>query len=128
VLEPVDGVGLEPHVIMERIAERIEEVPGGLEGKIVRLSLVNISRESYKNLDHKLLRQLRARALHLTLDITFTSTVYDGQVSSKPGQGLLRDQLVEFSRTWEVPGVSHEEIADMLQRYLLKVEASHEAS
>jgi DNA repair exonuclease SbcCD nuclease subunit len=128
VLEPVDGVGLEPHVIMERIAERIEEVPGGLEGKIVRLSLVNISRESYKNLDHKLLRQLRARALHLTLDITFTSTVYDGQVSSKPGQGLLRDQLVEFSRTWEVPGVSHDEIADMLQRYLLKVEASHEAS
>jgi exonuclease SbcD len=128
VLEPVDGAGLEPHVIMERISERIEEVPGGLEGKIVRLSLVNVSRESYKNLDHKLLRQLRARALHLTLDITFVSTVRDGEVASKPGQGLLRDQLVEFSKTWEVPGVSHDEIAEMLQRYLGKVEASHEAS
>jgi exonuclease SbcD len=128
VLEPVDGAGLEPQGLMERISERVDEVAGGLEGKIVRLSLLNVSRESYKNLDHKLLRQIRARALHLTLDISFTSTAGDVKSMSKPGQGLLRDQLVEFSKTWEVPGVSQEEIADVLGRYLSKVEATHEAS
>jgi DNA repair exonuclease SbcCD nuclease subunit len=128
VLEPVDGAGLEPQVLMERITERIEEVAGGLEGKIVRLSLLNISRESYKNLDHKMLRQIRSRALHLTLDISFTSTVGDVKNMSKPGQGLLRDQLIDFSKTWDVPGVSQEEIAEVLGRYLSKVEATHEAS
>jgi len=128
VLEPVDGVGLEPQALMARISDRVDEVAGGLEGKIVRLSLLNISRESYKNLDHKMLRQIRSRALHLTLDISFTSTAGDVKNMNKPGQGLLRDQLIDFSKTWEVPGVSQEEIADVLGRYLSKVEATHEAS
>lgn len=128
VLEPVDGSGLEPQVLMERITERVEGVSGGVEGKIVRLSLANISRESYKNLDHKALRALRARALHLTLDISFVSTTGELHTMNRPGQGLLRDQLVEFSKTWEVPGIPHDEIADTLSRYLNKVEASHEAS
>lgn len=128
VLDPIDGSGMEPEDLMLAISDRIEGVPGGLEGKIARLSLANISRESYKNLDHKTLRSLRAQALHLTLDLTFVSTSGDVQAMDKPGRGLLRDQLVDFSKTWEAPGISHQELAEVLERYLAKVEASHEAS
>lgn len=128
VLDPVDGTGMEPHDVMAALAERIDAVAGGLDGKIARLSLVNISRESYKNLDHKALRALRTKALHLTLDITFVSATGDVQAMGKPGKGLLRDQLVEFSKTWEAPGITQQELAEMLERYLAKVEASHEAS
>jgi len=128
VVEPIDGAGMEPQDLMHLITDRINGVSGGLEGKILRISLVNISRESYKNLDHKALRTLRAKALHITLDITFVSTSGDVQGMGKPGQGLLRDQLVEFAKTWEAPGISQQEIADVLAQYLNKVEATHEAS
>lgn len=128
VLEPIDAAGLEPHRLMDRITESVEGVNGGVEGKIVRLSIVNVSRESYKNLDHKALRALRAKALNLTLDIMFMSNTTEIQSLAQPGKGLLKEQLVEFSKSWEVPGVSHSEIADVLTKYLGQVEASHEAS
>lgn len=128
VLEPVDAAGLEPQVLMERITERTEGVAGGLDGKIVRLSLTDVSRECYKHLDHKALRALRAKALHLTLDITFASVAGDIKAVGQAGRGLLKDQLIDFSQTWEVPGVAKDEVAAVLERYLNKVEAAHEAS
>jgi exonuclease SbcD len=128
VLDPIDGAGMEPHDVMRVISERIDSVAGGLDGKIARLALTNISRESYKNLDHKALRALRMKALHLTLDITFVSATGDVQAMGRPGTGLLKDQLVEFSKTWDAPGITHQELSEVLERYLTKVEASHEAS
>jgi DNA repair exonuclease SbcCD nuclease subunit len=128
VLEPVDASGLDPETFMARITERVEGVSGGLDGKIVRLTLVNVSREVYKNLEHKTLRLLRSKALHMTLDISFAATSGELQAVSKPGKGLLKDQLTEFSKTWEAPGITQQEISEMLEGYLAKVEASYEAS
>ncbi len=128
VLDPIDGAGMEPHDVMRMISDRIDSVAGGLEGKIARLALTNISRESYKNLDHKALRALRMKALHLTLDITFISATGAVQAMGRPGTGVLKDQLVEFSKTWQSPGITHQELSEVLERYLTKVEASHEAS
>ena len=128
VLDPIDGAGMEPHDVMRVISERIDSMAGGLDGKIARLALTNISRESYKNLDHKALRALRMKALHLTLDITFVSATGDVQAMGRPGTGLLKDQLVEFSKTLDAPGITHQELSEVLERYLTKVEASHEAS
>jgi exonuclease SbcD len=128
VIESIDGTGMEPQDVMRVISERIDGVAGGLDGKIARLALNNISRETYKNLDHKALRALRMKALHLTLDITFMTTAGDVQSMGRPGAGLLKDQLVEFSKTWEAPGIANRELSEVLERYLTKVEASHEAS
>jgi exonuclease SbcD len=128
VLDSIDGAGMEPQDVMRMISERIESVAGGLDGKIARLALINISRESYKNLDHKALRALRMKALHLTLDITFVSATGDVQSMGRPVTGLLKDQLVEFSKNWDAPGIDHQELSAVLERYLTKVEASDEAS
>ena len=127
-LEPLDVEGLEPAEIMGLITERAESVPGGLEGKIVRLEVRGISRESYRHLDHKELRALRARALHFTLDISFASVKIEGRAIGSPGKGLLKDELKEFSKSWEVPGVASEEIATILDGYVSQVEAKYEAS
>ncbi len=127
-LEPLDVSGIEPEGIMVLIRERVEEVPGGIEGKIVRLEVKGMSRESYRHLDHKALRALRAQALNLTLDISFVNTYKESSTVSKPGKGLLKDQLLEFSKSAEVPGVSHEEISAILGGYISRVEAKYEAS
>ena len=128
VIDPIDALGLEPSVLMEQIVNRVEAVPGGLDGKIVRLAISNLTREVYKNLDHKTLRSLRAQALNLTLDITFVSLVADTRSMNQPGRGLLRDQLIDFSKSWEVPGITQEEISEVLSHYLTKVEATNEDS
>lgn len=128
VLDAIDVSGAEPHDVMSLINERIEAVPGGIEGKIVRLEVRGMSRETYRHLDHKELRNLRARALNLTLEISFVSS--QGAVSSvgQAGKGLLKDQLKEFSKSFEVPGASQEEIATLLESYVSRVEAKYEAS
>ena len=128
VLEPIDALDTDPQALMERITQTVEGVPGGLEGKIARLQIVNITRETYRNLDHKALRALRATALHLTLDVTFITVHGDVKAIAQPGRGLLRDQLLEFSKTWEAPGIATDDIAEVLSSYLSKVEASYEAS
>jgi len=128
VLEPIDALEMDPQALMERITQTVEGVPGGLEGKIARLQIVNITRETYRNLDHKAIRAIRAKALHLTLDVTFVSVHGDVKAIAQPGRGLLRDQLLEFSKTWEAPGIATDDIAEVLSSYLSKVEASYEAS
>lgn len=128
VIEPLTVEGLEPNNVMTLIQDRVESVPGGIEGKIVRLEVRGMSRETYRHLDHKELRNLRARALHLTLDITFASSQHSATSVGQAGRGLLKDQLIEFSKSFEVPGASHDEVARLLESYVARVEATHEAS
>jgi DNA repair exonuclease SbcCD nuclease subunit len=128
VLDPIEGDGTEPQDVMNLISERVEAVPGGLEGKIVKLEIRGLSRETYRHLDHKELRNIRARALNLTLDISFLSSQGSSGLVGQAGKGLLKDQLKEFSKAFEVPGASQEEISSLLESYVSRVEAKHEAS
>jgi DNA repair exonuclease SbcCD nuclease subunit len=128
VLEVLEVEGLEPQEVMGVIRERLESIPGGMDGKIVRLEVRGLSRETYRHLDHKELRILRSRALNLNLDITFASTTPHARSVGQAGKGLLKDQLREFSTSFEVPGASHEEIGSLLESYVARVEAKYEAS
>jgi len=128
VLEPLEVEGAEPGEVMELIRDRLDSIAGGMDGKIVRLEVRGISRETYRHLDHKELRVARARALHLTLDITFASTSNLSRSVGQAGKGLLKDQLREFSKGFEVPGASQEEIGSLLEAYVARVEAKYEAS
>jgi hypothetical protein len=63
-----DGGYLEPTAIDEAIRERVNQVKGGIDGKIVRLIMEDLPRELFRDLDHRRLREYRARALHFHLD------------------------------------------------------------
>lgn len=128
LLPTIDATDMEPQVLTQQIVERGESVAGGLDGKIVRLSIHNVSRETYRNLDHRELRALRAKALNLTLDITFSTVRPDVEKLAQPGRGVLKEQLLEFSKSWEIPGVTQDEVSQVLSGYLARVEAKHEAS
>ncbi|MEN9845892.1 MAG: hypothetical protein RIS36_1039 [Pseudomonadota bacterium] len=128
VLEPLEVEGAEPADVMELIRDRLESIPGGMDGKIVRLEVRGITRETYRHLDHKELRVLRARPLHLSLDITFASQSLLTRSVGQAGKGLLKDQLREFSKSFEVPGATQDEIGSLLESYVARVEAKYEAS
>jgi DNA repair protein SbcD/Mre11 len=128
VLEPVDASDLPPEAVMSAIVERAEGTPGGLDGKIVRLDIRNISRETYRHLNHKELRTLRSKALNLSIDITFAAHTASAHTVERPGKGRLRDELESFCSTWQIPGVSQQELSRVLLEYVAKVEAKYEAS
>ncbi|HLU24077.1 MAG TPA: DNA repair exonuclease [Longimicrobiales bacterium] len=50
------------------IRQRVESVPGGVEGKIIRLVIEDVPRELFRELDHRQIREYKARALHFHLD------------------------------------------------------------
>jgi DNA repair exonuclease SbcCD nuclease subunit len=128
VLEPLDALEMTPEWVMEAVSERINAVAGGIDGKIARLDIRNISRETYRNLNHKELRALKAKALNLSIDISFVSSTPAAHAVGRPGKGLLRDELQAFCATWQVPGVTHEELSSVLLSYVTKIEAKYEAS
>jgi hypothetical protein len=110
------------------MVRQLDGKAGGIDGKIVRLSIRNVTKEIYKNLDHKLIRSYRSRALNLSLDITFVSLVANTDSLEKPVRGLMRDQLIEFAISRELPGVSKNELKEMLGKYVSKMEEAYEAS
>ena len=128
VLESINADGVRSESLMELIISGLEDIPGGIDGKIVRLSIQNVTREVYKNLDHKALRAYRARALNLSLDISFVSLVANTDALEKPGKGSMRDQLIEFGVSRDVPGISKEDIKNTLTSYISKMEEAYEAS
>lgn len=62
------GLYLEPAEIDRLIQAAVESIPGGLEGKIVRLVITDLPRDLFRALDHRQLREFRATALHFHLD------------------------------------------------------------
>ncbi len=127
-LEPIEAKSLPPEELMASIVSRTESVPGGLDGKIVRLEIRGLSRETYRHLDHKVLRSLRAQALHLTIDLSFATTTGESSLVGKPGTGSLREELRAFCSAWEAPGIQPKEIHAILDHYVGKVEASYEVA
>jgi hypothetical protein len=64
------GVGryMEPSEIDARIRSLVEGIPGGIEGKIVRLVITDVPRDLFRALDHRQIREYKAEALHFHLD------------------------------------------------------------
>jgi exonuclease SbcD len=51
-----------------RIRKLVSGIKGGVEGKIIRLVIQDIPRDHFRELDHKLIREYKAQALHFHLD------------------------------------------------------------
>jgi len=67
-LEPVDAHALGPGDVDALVADRLAQVPGGLEDAVVRLVVREIPRHVARDLDHRAIRDYKRRALHFQLD------------------------------------------------------------
>jgi DNA repair protein SbcD/Mre11 len=97
-LEPVDAHSLAPADVDALVADRMAQVPGGLDDAVVRLVVREIPRHVARDLDHKAIRDYKRRALHFQLDTrkpdlvrTRTGSGAGGPRPSLPM--LLRDKL-----------------------------------
>jgi DNA repair exonuclease SbcCD nuclease subunit len=68
-LEPVRGKDLDAAAIDAEIARRLTAVPGGMADQILRLRVYDVPRHVARSLNHAAIREWKAEALHLNLDI-----------------------------------------------------------
>ncbi|HVX38650.1 MAG TPA: DNA repair exonuclease [Gemmatimonadaceae bacterium] len=68
-LPQIAARGLSPAEVDTRIRSAIEACEGGIDDKIVRLTLREIPRSIVRELDHKAIREYKRRALNFNLDV-----------------------------------------------------------
>jgi exonuclease SbcD len=68
-LPPIEGKGLTPKQLDERIAAQVAAAEPAIEDQIVRQLVFDVSRATARDLDHAAIRSYKARALHFQLDL-----------------------------------------------------------
>lgn len=126
-LSSLEALGRSPDEVMQALAERIDSVPGGIEGKIVRIEVRGISREAQRLLDYRLMRKWRSSALNLTID--FKVAPRDLPEARRAGaRGSMEDEFESFCRNWQPQGVELSEVQESIRKFLGKIESFDEAS
>ena len=92
---------LEAKEIDARIRALVENVPGGIEDKILRLVIYDLPRELFRELDHKALREYRSVALHFHLDARRPEAQRSGLVGADGRRRTLEQEVEWFlSEHW----------------------------
>ena len=121
-LEPVDARGLAPADVDALVADRIAQVPGGIDDAVVRLVVREIPRHVARDLDHKLIREYKRRALHFQLDTRKPELVRtrtgSGAGGARPSLPMLvREKLETRALTADVDRAAFVSLGlDYLQR------------
>jgi exonuclease SbcD len=107
------------------IRETVDDVHGGIDGKIVRLLVYDVPRHVTRGLDHRMLREYRKRALHFHLDVRRPETIRT-QSSGAPGRrASLSELLGDSLRSRHLdPDIDREELVTLGLRYLRDAEAA----
>jgi DNA repair exonuclease SbcCD nuclease subunit len=93
-LPPVNARGLAAAELNERIRATVESAPGGIENKIVRLTVREVPRHMGRELDHKTIREYKRRALNFHLDLRRPEAAHR-QAAGGPGGGRRQVDLKE---------------------------------
>ena len=122
-LHPIEGRGMSAPDLDAAIAAVAARVPGGIDGKVVRLVARNVPRHVARELDHRALRELQRRALHFHLD-TRRPEVIRRDESGAPGRrpslaDMLRDSLRGRVLTSDI---DRESLVDLGLHYLREAE------
>jgi DNA repair protein SbcD/Mre11 len=111
------------------IRKRVESLKGGIEDKIVRLTIFDLPRELSRELDHKFVRECKARALHFQLDIRRPQS--HPVISGERGRAFtLEQELENFVRHQWHPStkeVDRERVLDLARKYLHQAGAAEAA-
>ncbi len=124
-LRPVEGSEKSPQELDAAVEETVETVPGGVEGKIVRLRLFNVTRDVYRQLDHRKIREYRTQALHFHLDARPPLAIRLRGTAAPGKRRTLREELEAFlEHGWKpgVKGLDRKALVELGLRYLQEAE------
>lgn len=118
-LPAIDGRGMSAEGLDAAIQAAIARIPGGIDGKIVRVVGHQVPRHIARALDHRVLRELARRATHLHLDLRRPDLVRP-RAALTPGRRPSLDETLRatlLSRALPV-GLEREALVALGLRYL----------
>lgn len=129
-LPAIDATGLTSAEVTAAVLSRIEECKGGIDDQIVRLVVHSIEKHIIRDLDHRMLRGLKARAMHFNFDPRRPDEELQARGIAAPRRRLvLADLLREFLSTRKLsPGIDRTAFVDLGMNYLAQVEEKEKAS
>lgn len=98
-LPPIEGRGSGASDLDGAIAAAVGKVPGGIDGKVVRLVARDVPRHVVRELDHKVLRDFQRRALHFHLDTRRPEAIRTDRSGAPGRRPSLADTLRESLRS-----------------------------
>jgi DNA repair exonuclease SbcCD nuclease subunit len=118
-LPSVSARGMSAADLDAAIRQRIDEVEGGIDDKIVRLIVKDVPRHVVRELDHKALREFKRRALHFHLD-TRRPEILRTSASGAPGRRpSLAETVRDKLQTRLLPGnIDRDALVTLGLRYL----------
>jgi DNA repair exonuclease SbcCD nuclease subunit len=120
-LEPIDAAGMVAADVDRAIRARVDTVPGGIEERVVRVTVRNLPRAVARELDPAALREYRRRALHFQVDARRPDPVVrrrDGDAA--PGRRATLTDLVHAALAGRTlpPGLERDAFVALGMRYL----------
>jgi DNA repair exonuclease SbcCD nuclease subunit len=124
LLRPISAREMSPAEVNATIERAVGKVKGGIEDKVVRLVVRDISRSVARELDHRMLRDFKRRALHFALDLRkpeATRRDVSGAPTRRPAvMDVVREQL----RARQIPpDLDRDRLVDLGMRYLSDADA-----
>lgn len=113
--------------LSDAISGAAEAWPGGIDDKIVRQVVEGVPKHIVRDMDHRRMRQLKARALNFQIDTRIPEEVHYSTVSGTARTARkrlpLKDIVREHLSTREIsPGVDRDELTSLALSYLAKVD------
>ena len=116
-LTPIAGRGMSAPDLDAAIAAAVEKVPGGIDGKVVRLVARDVPR-------HKALRDLQRRALHFHLDTRRPEMVRPATSGAPGRRASLADTLRESLRSRTLSSdIDRDALVELGLHYLREAES-----
>lgn len=128
VLAPIFGAGKGAAELTDEIVNTLAALPGGIDGKIVRLEVESVPREVVRQLDHKALKKFRTQALYLSIEFQ-QPHIHSGSMLSPTRRLKLHEALKTFC-TEQVPEDKkrREALQGLFEQYFTRLESQDEAS
>lgn len=125
-LEYVDASGMSAQDLDSAIKARVDTAPGGIDDRVVRLTVRNVARHVVRELDHAALRDYRKRAMHFHLDTRrpdpLPRRAGDGS-GGRARRATLPELVAERLRERALPAdVDREQFVALGMRYLKQAE------
>lgn len=116
-----DGARRPASELDELIARAVDAVEGGIDGKVVRLVVRNVSGDVVRGLDHGAIRSWNARALHFHLDMRPPSG--EGDHAREDGErrrASLEEEVDRFLDAWRPrsDGIRPDRLKKLARTYL----------
>ena len=122
-LPAIDGRGMSAEALDAAIQAAIARIPGGIDGKIVRVVGRDVPRHIARTLDHRVLRELARRATHLHLDLRRPEAVRPRAALAPGRRPSLEETLRATLHSRALPAtVTRDALVALGMRYLADAE------